>query len=1213
MIDNYFSQEKKIQITSNIMIILIYLISFLSIVSKKGVIKNNLKFKIDSIENILLIFFFSNLMVIFLNNIVYRYLTSKFNSFKPFLYIFFKISKFAKNSILHLFYILYSIKIIFEIKNISIDEIGNEDNILLKINIISCFNMFYYFNLIYTNLIIWMNYRDNKIISFVFIFLMLIPNFINLISFNFYLNEIVQISFLVISTFLMIYIRDRIFSRILEENKFVTSRPVIEESAIKNEDNNNDKIISENQFNLVNFNNFSNFYYFYFSKNKINGINENFKYFLKENKEKILYDYDKNDKFIIDENYNNLKSENPKIDCNNNLNHDLPLNIEFNNSKKNNEKYEIKINCKNIDRETHSKTFKNLINKIKLFKNTNKNYLKEINEFFDNFFQKNKTKNIQIENSLRKINTFNCLKKNPVQNIGIEIIEFDNSLNEDFDYKIEDLIAINKGESLFKLIDNISKVLKHFNFDNKENFDFKNEKNFLNKRHESFIRKSNTSIKKVILKTKKDLDNSSFQNFIPDKVNLTNNMILKIDEKKPVQEELKTYKKYKDIKLNLEKSILFENKNYENNPKLNFSKNDEIFKKKYSIRRNSFRDKSQIINIGIFTLQLTTIKKNEKNKKDNHIVSVDKIYYNDFNTLYYEISIILNVICHKKKEYKIEFIIKDVSKYFKSYEKLKNISNSNYLNISKLIHEFKTPLNCIIGLADETQLLLAPKINLIQNYELLKDDIERINGLSNYTVFLIKDLTDYLLKFNENKKLNEYNIVDEDGFFEENKNNRTYKDLNNNSDKKISINFRKTDEKYLKKGISQKSKKQKSLQKNIINLDYYSLIDILDFSYSILTSLIKCSKLKSKNIHPNLLISEDVKNFMIYIDEIKLKQILLNLISNSVKFTNSGYIEIEAKYMNDFSKKFVEINIKDTGIGINNDEQHKIFKDYSNIQHDKSQKNNNVWGTGLGLSLSRNIASLLDIDLTYDFTYTNGSKFNIIIPIEKFKNNYNSASINVQNVNKIYNITNKIYFNQENHTSNISNENSNRLTNKDINNNSSVIDSFTKQETKVFMSGIRIIDRNNLNLRKSNLDRYSTGRISKKNSSKEKIFYYNSYDIDQNQNFTDDNINISTLLDRIMKREQISKNLEYKKSLLTVDYNYDKTNIQNNSGVLEKEEEIIKNNKIIPLYEESFSDKKIILNNSHCLDSSTPRTKLSNMTSYLRINPSIRNKVCDFL
>jgi len=636
-----------------------------------------------------------------------------------------------------------------------------------------------------------------------------------------------------------------------------------------------------------------------------------------------------------------------------------------------------------------------------------------------------------------------------------------------------------------------------------------------------------------------------------------NNIVLNVDDKKPVQRELKICNKHKD--LDLEKSKLFEKENYENNLKLEDNKNDEIIDKKNSNIRHSVEDIKQIVNIGIFGLKLGSIKKNEKNqsKKDNIKSSVNKIDYNYLKTHYYDISIILSLICIKKKEYKIEFVIKDVSKYYKNYEKLKNILNSNCLNISKLIHEFKTPLNCIIGLANESQLLMdSSKSNFIKNFDLLKDDIETINGLSNYTVFLIKDLTDYLKKFNENKKLNEnddINNIDDDEFLEENKNKRTSRDLKNDSEEKININFNQAPKNYLNKGFSQKSEKQKNLEKKLINLDYYSLIDILNFSYSILTSLIKCSKIKSKSIYPKLSISEEIKNFIIYTDEIKLKQILLNLISNSVKFTYSGYIEIEAKYIDDFSKKYVEINVKDTGIGINENEKHKIFQDYSNIHHDKSLKNNNTWGTGLGLSFSRQIASLLDIDLTYDFIYKNGSKFNI----------------------DGKNLTNKIPSN-----------NSNDLTSIDINNNSLLIDPFVNQETKVFMSGIRIIDRNNLSSGKSNIVKYSSERIEKKNPSEEKIFNYNSLDLDQIQNFTNNINNTSNLYDRIMKRLQTHKYTDNKISLLSINFNKDKANIHNDSGILEKEEET----------------KKINSNNSHCFNSSTPRTKQSNMTSFLRIN-----------
>ncbi len=466
----------------------------------------------------------------------------------------------------------------------------------------------------------------------------------------------------------MIFIRDKIFSEFSEENKFESSRPITEESAIKKEDINNEKIISENEFNLPELNDFSNFYYFYFFKNKIYGINENLKLLLKKNSDKILYEYDKNDKFKTDGNFKNLKSDN-------NLNFDLSLNIDYNTFKKDKKEYEIKNN-ENIKEKKNLKTFINFIKKIKFFKKINKDYGKEIYKFVENYFNKNKTENNFLEDSLRKIKKFNYTNKNTEQKFGVKIIELDNSLDEDCDKKIKEFIAINKGESLFSLIDNINKVLKHYNLDNKEKFDFKNETNTF-KRNNSFIRKEKSLTKEIFEETKKDLNNSSFQNFINNKVNLNknnNNIILNIDEKQPIEKEFKIYSEIKD--LNLEKSISIKKENYENSPRLEDSKNDEIIHKKNSIK-TSLRDKKQIINIGIFTLQLATIKKNEKNlnNKENLKITVDKIDYNDLNTSYYDISIILNLICRKKKEYKIEFIIKDVSKYYKSYEKLKNISN----------------------------------------------------------------------------------------------------------------------------------------------------------------------------------------------------------------------------------------------------------------------------------------------------------------------------------------------------------------------------------------------------------------------------------------------------------------------------------------------------------------------------------------------------------
>ncbi len=87
-------------------------------------------------------------------------------------------------------------------------------------------------------------------------------------------------------------------------------------------------------------------------------------------------------------------------------------------------------------------------------------------------------------------------------------------------------------------------------------------------------------------------------------------------------------------------------------------------------------------------------------------------------------------------------------------------------------------------------------------------------------------------------------------------------------------------------------------------------------------------------------------------DEIKLKQILLNLISNSVKFTLSGYIKLIAKIDN-ISKKLI-VSVEDTGIGIKEENFHLIFLENIKIDLDKDY---NSKGSGLGLGISKNLST----------------------------------------------------------------------------------------------------------------------------------------------------------------------------------------------------------------------------------------------------------------
>jgi len=99
----------------------------------------------------------------------------------------------------------------------------------------------------------------------------------------------------------------------------------------------------------------------------------------------------------------------------------------------------------------------------------------------------------------------------------------------------------------------------------------------------------------------------------------------------------------------------------------------------------------------------------------------------------------------------------------------------------------------------------------------------------------------------------------------------------------------------------------------------------------------------------------DIENsvpLIVKMDDLRLKQILINLLSNSVKFTNSGVISL---YIYENNKKLF-FEIKDSGIGIKKEDLKKIFLPFEQIKHDDYNKN----GTGLGLSITKELVTLMN-------------------------------------------------------------------------------------------------------------------------------------------------------------------------------------------------------------------------------------------------------------
>lgn len=113
----------------------------------------------------------------------------------------------------------------------------------------------------------------------------------------------------------------------------------------------------------------------------------------------------------------------------------------------------------------------------------------------------------------------------------------------------------------------------------------------------------------------------------------------------------------------------------------------------------------------------------------------------------------------------------------------------------------------------------------------------------------------------------------------------------------------------------------------------------------------------------------------LYTDEAKVAQILRNLISNALKFTENGEVRVTGRLSNDGQS--VIFAVRDTGIGIAPEHHDRIFEEFSQI-HTPLQKR--VKGTGLGLPLSRSLAKLLGGDLAVESVPGQGSVFTLEIP-----------------------------------------------------------------------------------------------------------------------------------------------------------------------------------------------------------------------------------------
>jgi adenylate cyclase len=112
------------------------------------------------------------------------------------------------------------------------------------------------------------------------------------------------------------------------------------------------------------------------------------------------------------------------------------------------------------------------------------------------------------------------------------------------------------------------------------------------------------------------------------------------------------------------------------------------------------------------------------------------------------------------------------------------------------------------------------------------------------------------------------------------------------------------------------------------------------------------------------------------VDPMRLRQILLNLLSNACKFTKEGEVTLRARRVAN-GGDWIELAVADTGIGMSPEQQAKLFEEFTQADTSTAQR---YGGTGLGLAITRKLARMMGGDVTVTSQLGKGSVFTVRLP-----------------------------------------------------------------------------------------------------------------------------------------------------------------------------------------------------------------------------------------
>ncbi|MDR2394535.1 MAG: response regulator [Treponema sp.] len=116
----------------------------------------------------------------------------------------------------------------------------------------------------------------------------------------------------------------------------------------------------------------------------------------------------------------------------------------------------------------------------------------------------------------------------------------------------------------------------------------------------------------------------------------------------------------------------------------------------------------------------------------------------------------------------------------------------------------------------------------------------------------------------------------------------------------------------------------------------------------------------------------------LYGDEVRVRQVITNIVNNAIKYTRKGYVYLKAERVNREGKEYVGFIVEDSGIGIKGEDIPKLF---GKFQQFDSRKNRGIVGTGLGLSITKNLVEMMGGEIEVTSEYEKGSVFSLYLPL----------------------------------------------------------------------------------------------------------------------------------------------------------------------------------------------------------------------------------------